>query len=92
MFRIRYLDRIYLDQSTTQVISPFHEGFVFLAKISEFTVTYSVKIANSFESSTIKEGMAYSGECSGSVIECLTRDQEVAGLSLTGGTVHKLCP
>ena len=29
----------------------------------------------------------YFGEHSGSVVECLTRDQEVAGSSLTGVTV-----
>ena len=32
----------------------------------------------------------YSGECSGSVVECLIWDRVVASLSLTRGTV--LCP
>ena len=32
----------------------------------------------------------YDEECGGSVVECLTRDQRVAGSCLTGGTA--LCP
>ena len=32
----------------------------------------------------------FQGECSGSVVECLTRDRGAVGLSLTGVTV--LCP
>ena len=49
-----------------------------------------VTLKNKLHKSFFMNNVRASEECSDSVVECLTPDRGVAGVSLTGGTM--LCP